>query len=316
MARRDKRHNTVNKQPSPALPSPINQPLPSPSAPNSTGSTYKRWALAVWAHIGGIAFVLSAVTLWYTHHQVQTNRDQLDELKRQNDWTEYNSLRAAGAVTAQVEIAGIVASPKSVPKELIVNDRGAKDEKGKFVLRPHFKDLDTLLRGKPVIVLNNVGEEPIEAIRIVTRLHTFEYEVLDRAVPKDDFGSVIREEEREDFTLRQQWLPESSVRLSLVKGLLAQMMQIQNTGNENLVLKAILQVHVSAKISGGTIFGGNTDRQYIACRVSWLPSGFPTNRCREILDGYQSRVVFGKRYEPKQARQVDNPLDPKHWAVK
>jgi hypothetical protein len=114
---------------------------------------------------------------------------------------------------------------------------------------------------------------------------------------------VLREEEREDIVLSQLWLPDTSVQISLAKGILAQMLQIQGKEKPNAMRRVTMQVRVSGKISGSSVFSKG-DERLIAFHVWWMPSGFPEAKCREVLDGYQSKVSFGPK-RPVSIRRVD-----------
>jgi len=189
-----------------------------------------------------------------------------------------------------MEFARFWPTPKDFGKDMRIAAFGGTD-------KPYYKDIDTFVKFRPTLVLNNVGEEPIEAIRIVTSRVYAQIDMPNQPRDKDEFGLVLREEEREDITLAQQWLPETSVQISLLKGILGQMVQIQSREKQNAMHQALMQVQISARITGSNVFGRGDDRK-IACFVWWMPSGFSDDKCREVLNGYQPAVSFGPKQPP------------------
>jgi hypothetical protein len=215
-------------------------------------------------------------------------------MRQQNYLTQYAQMRASGEITAEIEIASVV---QAGIKEF------GKDKKAEPP-KMDFKDIDALLRLRPTVVLNNVGEEPIEAIRVVTNL--FQIGLPTQPGDKAIFHPMLREEERDDIMLPEQWLPGKSVGISLVKGILGQMVQIQSK-EKHAKHFAWMQVRVSGKITNSTVFGRGGEGRVILCLVQWTPSGFPEGKAREVLSGYQSTAVFGPRAPILIPRKGDKP---------
>jgi len=68
--------------------------------------------------------------------------------------------------------------------------------------------------------------------------------------------------------------------------------------------KALMHVAISGKITGSTVFGNETGKTF-AFWVWWMPSGFPEDKCREVVESYQSRVRFFEQKWPISIRHGD-----------
>jgi hypothetical protein len=274
-----------------------------PIAAPATGSSLQqgwrgrtlRWFKFTWRNLGGAAFILALLGLWYTHRQSQISAEQLEELKRQNNIAEYVQLRQTGAITPQIELAAAGPGPEHFGKHMRTNAFGVPDW-------PYYKDLEAFISLPPKLAMNNIGDEPIEAIRLATTCFHFELDGKEKKViPRPTVVVPLREEEREEIALTEQWPTNSSIQVAAPRGVLAQMLQFSTVGDPDAVHKAMMQIQIAAKITGGPSFMKLSDeRRYVWLIVSWTPRGFPQDKCREFLNSYQPRI----RYGPKMDRTL------------
>jgi len=260
---------------------------------------------SIWLRIGtmiGLSGPIIAIAgITYTHHQTaifkeQTEifKGQLEEYKAQTALATDTYERSTGRLTAEIEYASYNLTPDKFGKEMRTRAFGRDN-------MPYLKDVETLLRHRPSVFINNVGEEPIEAIKIVTRLA--ENISIDSPDPlqlrlDDELGIVLREEEKEEIVLTKLWVPETAIYVPLVKGMLLQMLQIQSKKLPNAMHKVHFTITISAKITGSTVYSSGPVNIYPM--VWWMPTGFPIDKCQGILKDYQATIDFG----PKMAKTM------------
>jgi hypothetical protein len=214
---------------------------PQPAAPKDDKTRRDRalsWLKFTWTNLGGVAFILALIGLAYTHQQTK-------ELRRQNDLTERNQKRQTGEVAAKMQLAECnPAMQHYIDHEMYIKAFGS--------YAPYYKDVERFLLLTPKLIMNNDGDEPIEAVRLVTRCVRVELDSDKNVQPVNTVW--LREEDREEIVLPQQWLPNTAVEVSLVKGILAQMVQIQGLQKPDVLHRAVFVVFVHGKLTNATIF--------------------------------------------------------------
>jgi hypothetical protein len=131
--------------------------------------------------------------------------------------------RAAGRIRAKLEIVGALPAQEDIPPQLLeVSDIFDAPE-----LTLH--EVDDFFRLNPIALLKNAGEEPISEIRLETRLESSFIDMrgdpMERQMRPTPWA--FEDATREDYVLGEKLMPGKSVAVSITKGLLKQMVQLQ-----------------------------------------------------------------------------------------
>ena len=272
---------------------PEQPPAPTPPAIPDSGAQ-KRFA---WKEaLPVLAILISICSALFSYQQHQVSKASLDVSKNSLDVSRATLDRATGKVAPKVEFAEFWPLPTDFRDDQKVEFADTKEK------RPYYKDANALVLLAPMLTMNNVGEEPIDAVRIETAFREgmidSRGEKFDSANPpadwyKADTPVILRKTEKDEHILTKQWKPGDSIQISLLKGMLGQMAQVQSKVRTNRVHYARLEFSVSARLTGSTAFHSDGNKGWYM--VAWLPSGFPEEECKRILDNYQPRISFGAK---------------------
>jgi hypothetical protein len=207
--------------------------------------------------------------------------------KSQNDYTRE---RAAGRLPARLELVGSRPDSNTLQPELRKRIFGS--------------DYTTMFFGAPTdvvnlnerVVLRNVGDEPIEAIRVtVSYVGGFNEKDAFKVVGLDQPPIVTEQQvHKEDHILDQKVNKGEFALIPLTKGMLHQMLQAQKGQAKGVERYGVFLVRCSAKIVGASSFDGTYDDKELTLRLLWLPSGFDEEQCTKIIERFQPRIEIMK----------------------
>jgi hypothetical protein len=191
--------------------------------------------------------------------------------------------RAVGNIRAKLELVESLPGPRDVPPDL----QKVSPITGQNELT--LGQVEDFLRVNPRVVVKNVGDEPIDGIRVETRAVFSFIDMVGQpeARQKAPVPWVLDEVAREDYLLGEKLMPGKVAEIRITKGLLSQMAQLQARDREDRLHYARFQVRCMAKLVGGTAYDGAKDQKAFSFRIVWLPKGFSDAKCKKILEEFK-----------------------------
>jgi hypothetical protein len=229
--------------------------------------------IAIFIAVASAAF--SFVQMLESQKQTKINQEQAKVAKDAQE-------RATGKISAKIKCAEYRPGPDDFPKEMRTEAFGWN--------QPYYKDIESFLTYAPRLWINNIGDEPIDAIKITTSMTRSTIDMPKQS--KVEQGILVREEEREEIPLNQHLRPGRAIQVSLLKGLLGQMIQKPTEETSSVMHYAELRVTISGRLAGSAVFGSDST-EVIVCVVVWIPSGFPDEKCQDVLKDYQTFIDHG-----------------------
>ncbi len=200
-----------------------------------------------------------------------------------------NYNRLSGKVRAKVELVGALPKQEDVPPHLIeVSDIFETPE-----LTLH--EPDDFFRLRPLVVLKNVGDEPISEIRLETRLAMSFIDA--RGVAMDQVRPTpwaYEDATRDEYVLGEKLMPGKSVAVSITKGLLKQMIQLQANDQPDKWHYAQFDIQCMAKLVNGVAFDGAEEEGRYRVKFRWKPAGFPEDKCKAMLEKLKHVPIIEK----------------------
>lgn len=195
-----------------------------------------------------LALIVSVIAIYYSKRQADIGAEQARISQQSLDI-------ATGKRTAKLEYASFTPAFSGYPKSDYFEVAGTK------LTFPFYRDAVSFVTRPPAITVNNVGDEPIDAIKVEISFlggmindSASKFDV--RKPPKDWHKEVtpiiLRKVHREEHVLVKQWLPRQSLRISLVKGVLDQITQVQSKSLASHHHMADLEIGISARLAGST----------------------------------------------------------------
>lgn len=238
-----------------------------------------------WQWWGIIAnLVLGVCSLVVAFRAMEYTRQQADAAREQN-------ARASGRIPARLVLEASLPDSDTLPPAL------RRPIFGTEFTTFHCDTPDKLVQLNHRIVLRNVGDEPVEAVR-VTVAYDRGFGEADkfRVVGTEGGNAPILTEQvhREEHTLDQKINKNEVVVIPLTRGLLHQMLQGQRGQLPDSDRYGEFVVRCYGRIVGGTSFDGLADEKYLRIRLLWLPKGFPEERVAKTVEGFKPRVEVMK----------------------
>lgn len=187
--------------------------------------------------------------------------------------------RTSGQVRARIEVVATLPGPTQVPPQL--QKVSPITKQNELTLG----EVEDFFRVNPRVVLKNVGDEPIDAIRLETRSAFTFIDMLGEPEERQRQPTpwVLEEAARDDYPLTEKLKPGKSVEVGMIRGLLSQMAQLQARDREDRPHYARFEVRCLAKLVGATAYDGMDEYRVLAVRVVWYPKGFPDEKCKRLL---------------------------------
>jgi len=188
--------------------------------------------------------------------------------------------RLAGHVRAKFVITDILPEQKDVPPQLLEHS-DIFDAPGLTLHEP-----DDFFRLSPQVVIKNTGDEPISEVRIETRLGFSFIDMREQPAERQrqltpwGFEDAIRE----DYVLSEKLLPGKSVAVSITKGLLRQMIQLQANDRGDRWHYGRFDIRCMAKLVNGAAFDAPEDDGGIRINYRWKPKDFPEDKCKAMIE--------------------------------
>jgi hypothetical protein len=273
----------MNQKP-PKTPAKPADKLPSP-APAPAAPSRKKWvviAIAVWA----VAWPLATFALptWMSFRQAVA--------------AENTDNRSAGKTEAELTILRMFPHQTELPATVRVKNRVVGHLKiGDAV---YFTDLDNLLWTNPSIYFKNTGGEPIDTVRVETRFTQGMIDAIDlpEEVQRRKTPWVMKQAEVEEYHLGEKMKHGQLGSVSMVRGLVAQLVQAQATDERaERDHFGMFEVTVSARHVGATAFDVAVGENPLKIKFIWLPKGFSETRCKKLLADMQPYVSIYDREE-------------------
>ncbi|HYT88225.1 MAG TPA: hypothetical protein VEL76_05865, partial [Gemmataceae bacterium] len=251
----------------PAAPAAVPNPAPAPVTANGVAAPAQppagqkqRASLVAW-----LALIVALASGVGTIFNAVTSRRNYD--------------RVVGNIRAKLDLVESLPGPNDVPPAL----QKVSPITGMNELT--LGQVEDFLRLNPRVVVKNVGDEPIDGLRVETKSVFSFIDMIGQpeARQKAPTPWVLDEVAREDYLLGEKLMPGKIATINITKGLLAQMVQLQARDREDRPHYARFQIRCMAKLVGATAYDGVADQKAMSVRVVWLPKGFQEPSCKKLL---------------------------------
>lgn len=225
-----------------------------------------------------VALLISILAACFTYWQSSVAQKALD--------------RASGKVNAKLELVGMTPKMEDIPPALI-EKFAEQGNIGGITLR----SLDDLIALNPTVILKNVGDEPVETLRVETRFVTGAIDTIGLPAEKQREKTpwVLKQLEQEDYPLSQKLENNQTAKIPFMRGLLGQMMQAQSEGQRDRKHLGKFEIRCYGKIVGGPTFDAAEAKEPLVLSFIWIPNGFPKEKCKEVIEGMKPAVLIEKR---------------------
>jgi len=257
------------------------------------------WALLKSSQVPAIiAITISLGSVWYSKRQSDFAKEQADAGHAQAETARQTLDIATGKRQAKIEQVDFFPKFGDYKNE----DIGEFGDKEGFK-QPFFRTTNSMVLMAPAIFFNNIGDEPIDAVRVEV---SFVGGIVDRTFDnknllnppkewyKNDTPVILRAAHTEETLLPRPWRPDESLRLVVLKGVIDQITQVQSKTTPDRLHLAELSIVVSARIAGSNIFSGTTPVPLLY-KVAWKPDGFPEDEVKRLRDGYIPSHLFSQK---------------------
>jgi hypothetical protein len=238
-----------------------------------------------------VSILVGVGSLFVAWQAKEISREQADAAKEAN-------ARASGRIPAKVILEASLPDSTSLPKEL------RKPIFGTELTTFYADNPEKMIALNHRIVLRNVGDEPIEAIRITVaydRGFTAKdmFNLIGRDGPNDPI--ITEQLHKEEVTLDQKLTKNEVVIVPLTKGLLHQMLQGQRGQTPDAERYGEFVVKSYGRIVGSSSYDGLLDEKYLRVRLLWMPKGFAEERVAKMVESFKPRIEIMKAAEkPKK----------------
>ncbi|MBA4020274.1 MAG: hypothetical protein C0483_24195 [Pirellula sp.] len=187
--------------------------------------------------------------------------------------------RLSGRTRAQLVMIDSVPAQEDVPEGLLQKSPIFDEQ----VLT--LSDVDDFFRLNPRLLFKNVGDEPIGDIRLETRLGFSFIDMIGEPEERQRKPTPWAYEDatRDDYVLGEKLFPEHIVEVSIVRGLLDQMTQLQATDRADRWHYGQFDIRCMGKLVNGGGFD-STDYSQASVNFRWKPAGFPQDKCKKVLE--------------------------------
>lgn len=208
--------------------------------------------------------------------------------------------RQAGRLEARIEITDLSPNIDDLPAAM-VDTFAEKPLQWRAI---YFRSIDDLFRVNPRITIKNVGTEPIEAIRVQTKMVMGIIDAVGLPESKSTNTTpwILREKEVEEYSLSQRLAPGMSASIPIARGLLGQMAQAQDPVKPERKHYGRFLIECYGKSVGSPSFNGFESQKAFVMPYMWLPTGFPEAKCKQALDTIQPAVEFNPKLRDELRR--------------
>ena len=195
---------------------------------------------------------------------------------------------STGKIRAQVAQEGMIPSMEEVPPKFIGKLSETSDLGGIFM-----QSIDDLIVLNPKLRVKNSGDERIESIRVETRFVSGVINTIGLPADKQNTKSPwsLKEVEVEEYPISQHFKRGQTANLSFVRGILAQLAQSQNEQLKEQRHLGKFEIRCYGKLVGSPTYDPASGEP-ISLSFIWLPTGFPKEKCKEIIDGMKPAVFI------------------------
>lgn len=190
-----------------------------------------------------------------------------------------------GKAQAILAVAGMRPSMGMIP----ARDRADFHGSGELI---RFETVDRLLANNPTIILKNTGSGSIDAVRVEVAFIEGLIDSVDQR-PQDDATRPtpwVLAPEMIEYTPAGKVEPGQEAEISLVRGLICQMLQAQAEDRSDRLHVGKFRVRCFARATGATAFDVARSEATLYLRFAWLPDGFPRARCQELAESMKPHV--------------------------
>lgn len=301
MGRKNRRNRGSNGQVAQPKVPPTSTPVPTSGQQEIDQKQNRKidWAMRLSIFSAVTAFIGVITTfagVYWTYRATQAADRQADYSAKQTTIAEAALDLTTGKRSAKIEFADFYPLPEDTPEQRMTRYFNT-DKKVPFFRNP----TDLVING-PLVWLNNIGDDPIETIRLETSWREGVMDTRNLGLdldnpPKEWFKNevpvVLKKTEREEFTPSKNWGPGKAVEISVMKGILSQMAQAQSKKYLDRMQYARIEFGITAKLAGSSIFSSEEVR--ISWMVAWLPSAFTEDEVKRVLDNYQKGVIVSDK---------------------
>jgi len=256
--KKNKKPSAQKPQAKPAVVAPpSSQPEQAPAPPKSEKKT-TNW-------VAWLALVVSLASGGGTIWNARTSNRNYDRL--------------SGRTRAQLVRVAEIPKQADVPEEYL--------QKTPIFPEPvlTLSNVDDFFRLHQRVVFRNIGDEPIGEIRLETRLGFSFIDMVGEPEERMRMPTPWAYEDttREDYVLGEKLFPQHFVEVSIVKGLLKQMSQLQAADRADRWHYGRFDIQCMAKLVNGVGFDSTNYSKFVV-NFRWKPAGFPEERCKEVLE--------------------------------
>jgi len=194
--------------------------------------------------------------------------------------------RASGRIPAKLVLEDVIPNSDTLPREMRANIFGLP------LTTVYFRNVKMLADLNTRIVLKNIGEEPVDTIRVtVTYRKESGFSLADKVKRPDDLGPISTEQvHRDDHVLDKKMNKGDVAIIPVTKGLLSQMLQAQKGQKIPGERYGEFGIQCYGKPVGATSFDDLSDEKMVTLRALWWPTNFDTAECKKIIEEFRPRV--------------------------
>jgi hypothetical protein len=187
--------------------------------------------------------------------------------------------RAAGKVKASFVVEKITMAAGEIPKEFIVHSRFSNGQQLRLTSLEQMRNLS------PYITVRNIGEEPIDEIRLAVDLFSHHLPANDDDLKRWDVLIPLRIHygDKEDIQLGRKLLPGHAATISLPRYLVPSMLKFQSNARGSNCNQGMFSVSCYAKILGTTAFDDAEKNGRTSFECEWEPKGFSEEKCKKFI---------------------------------
>lgn len=260
----------------------MTNPEAPPPAPKSQRS---QWTTGDYVGlIGGLAGVASGIIAYFSWQEAKESRKIAGEAQTLSQKT-YD--RAAGRVGAKFVVERVEPTFDDVPRDLKVRSPLKTEE-------VRLGSLADLRRVNVRVILRNVGDEAIEALRVETKLSLVAFHVPN--LGEKEWVAlrpwVLKNADRDDIAPGRKIMPGQRVAVQIARGLLPQLLHAQSNGPRDKDHFGQCEIRFYGRLVGTSGFDDAERQAVVMMNFIWDPRGFPAEECKKFLADTQTEVQF------------------------
>jgi hypothetical protein len=160
----------------------------------------------------------------------------------------------------------------------------------------HVKNFQDLVRLDPRIAVKNIGDEPVEAMRVEVRFVKGQILLFKgKDNPSLEINHrVLKQNATDDYVLSGKLMKGDEAAVSTIRGLAEQILDSQDPGHLDKPQKALFEITCYGRLVGGTGFDEAEPQKGIYMWLAWEPPGFPPEETRKRIGEIKRNPIINR----------------------